>query len=93
MLTSGVPLGRAAAAITADGTTHVAWLDHNDGNGRLLVRRMSKSGALSETETLTPMKTDRNSGYPRMVADGNTIIYAWTEIAADRTTKVRVARQ
>ena len=93
VLSTGIPLGRTSVAITADGTTHVAWLDHNDSNGRLLVRRMSKNGALSEAETLTPMKTDRNSGYARMVADGNSIIYAWTEVGADRSTRVRMGRR
>ena len=93
VLSSGIPLGRAAAAITADQTTHVAWLDHNDGNGRLLLRRMTKNGALSEVETLTSMKTDRNSGYPRMIADGNAIVYAWTEVNSDRSTRVRIGKR
>ena len=90
VLSAGIPLGRVSAAITRDGSTHIAWLDHNEGNGRLLVRRMSKAGALGEAETLTPMKTDRNSGYPRMLADGNGVIYAWTEVGADRSTRVRI---
>lgn len=89
-LSSGVPLGRVSAAITSDGSTHVSWVDHNDGNGRLLVRHVSKTGAVSEPETLTAMKTDRSSGYPRLLADGDGLIYAWTDIAADRTTRVRV---
>ena len=93
VLSSGIPLGRAAAAITADQTTHVIWLDHNDGNGRLLARKMTKSGVLSETETVTAMKTDRNSGYPRMIADGNNIVFAWTDVGADRSTRVRVGRR
>jgi hypothetical protein len=93
VLSAGIPLGRAAIAITADQTTHVAWLDHNDGNGRLLVRRIAKNGTLSDTETLTPMKTDRNSGYPRMVADGNSIVYAWTDVGTDRSTRVKVGRR
>ena len=93
VLSDGIPLGRAAAAITADGTTHVAWLDHNDSNGRLLLRKMTKDGALSAAETLTAMKTDRNSGYPRMVADGNAIVYAWTEVNSDRSTRVRIGKR
>lgn len=93
LLSTGIPLGRVSAAITADGTTHVAWVDHNDGNGRLLVRRMSRAGTLGAAETLTPMKTDRSSGYPRLIADGTGVIYAWTDIAADRTTRVRIGRK
>ena len=93
VLSSGVPLGRVAAAITSDGATHVAWLDHNDGNGRLLIRRIAADGAMSAPQTLTPMKTDRNSGYPRMIADGKSVIYAWTEVGAGRVTKVRVGRR
>ena len=93
VLSTGVPLGRVAAAITSDGTTHVSWLDHNDGNGRLAIRTIAKNGTLGAIETLTPMKTDRNSGYARMISDGNGLIVAWTEVAADRSTKVRIARK
>ena len=93
LLSSGIPLGRVAAAITKDGTTHVAWLDHNDGNGRLLIRRIARSGAVSAPETLTAMKTDRSSGYPRMLADGDGLIVAWTEVAQDRSTRVKVMRK
>jgi len=93
LLSSGVPLGRAAAAITSDGTTHVAWLDHNDGNGRLVLRTIAKNGGMSAVETLMPMKTDRNSGYARMIADDRDLIVAWTEVAADRSTRVRITRK
>ena len=93
VLSTGIPLGRVSAAITRDGATHVAWLDHNDSNGRLLVRKMSKDGTLGAATALTPMKTDRNSGYARLLADGNGLIYAWTEVAADRSTRVRIARR
>jgi hypothetical protein len=92
VLSSGIPLGRVSVAITTDGVTHVAWLDHNGGEGRLLLKRVASNGTISEAETLTPMKTDRNSGFPRMLADGTGVMYAWTEIAADRTTRVRIAR-
>ena len=93
VLSTGIPLGRVGTAITGDGATHVAWLDHNDSNGRLLVRRIARDGTIGPAETLTAMKTDRASGYPRILADGNGLIYAWTEIAADRTTRVRVGRR
>lgn len=92
-LSEGVPLGRVAVAMTGDGATHVAWLDHNGGNGRLLVRHIDAKGRPGATETLAPMKTDRNSGYPRMIADGNSLIYAWTEAGAGKTKQVRVARK
>ncbi|MDQ3069873.1 MAG: glycoside hydrolase [Acidobacteriota bacterium] len=92
-LSSGIPLGRVAAAITSDQATHIAWLDHNDGDGRVLLRRIAASGAAGEAQTLTAMKTDRNSGYPRMIADGNGLVFAWTEIGADRTKRVRIARR
>lgn len=93
VLSTGIPLGRTAAAITSDGTTHVAWLDHNNGDGRLVTRRIGADGKMSAIETLTPMKTDRSSGYPRMLADGKGLLYAWTEVAADRTTRVRIAKR
>lgn len=93
VLSTGIPLGRVSAAITKDGATHVAWLDHNDSNGRLLVRKIAKDGTPGAATVLTPMKTDRSSGYARLLADGNGLIYTWTEIAADRSTRVRIARR
>jgi hypothetical protein len=91
-LSSGIPLGRVAVALTDDGRTHVAWLDHNDSNGRLLLRTIDASGKAGAPTTLTPMKTDRNSGYPRMIADGNTLIYAWTETGPGGAKKVKIGR-
>lgn len=92
-LSSGIPLGRVAVALTDDGRTHVAWLDHNDSNGRLLLRTIDSTGKAGDAVALTPMKTDRNSGYPRMIADGNTLIYAWTEAGPGGAKQVRVARR
>jgi hypothetical protein len=92
-LSDGVPLGRVAAAITTDGSTHVLWLDHNDGNGRLLTRRIAPDGKMSAAQVVASTKTDRNSGVPRLLADGKGLIYAWTEVLPDRTTRVRVGRR
>lgn len=88
-LSSGIPLGRVAVALTNDGATHVAWLDHNDGDGRLLARRLGPDGKVEEPRTVTPMKTDRASGYPRMIAVGNKLVFTWTEVEG-RTRQVRV---
>lgn len=92
-LSSGIPLGRVAVALTDDGRTHVAWLDHNDSNGRLLLRTIDSAGKAGKPSVLTPMKTDRNSGYPRMIADGNRLIYAWTEAGPGGAKQVKVARR
>jgi hypothetical protein len=93
VLSTGIPLGRVSVAMTSDGVTHVAWLDHNGGDGRLVAREIAADGTLGAVETVTPMKTDRNSGYPRVLADGNGLLYAWTEVGADRATRVRIARK
>jgi hypothetical protein len=92
-LSTGIPLGRVAVALTDDGSTHVAWLDHNDSNGRLLLRTVDPKGNAGAPVTLTPMKTDRNSGYPRMIADGNTLVYAWTETGPGGAKQVKVGRR
>ena len=92
-LSTGIPLGRVAVALTDDGSTHVAWLDHNDSNGRLLLRSVDATGKAGAPVTLTPMKTDRNSGYPRMIADGNTLVYAWTETGPGGARKGKVGRR
>lgn len=92
-ISEGVPLGRVAAAITPDGATHVLWLDHNDANGRLLLRRLAPDGTLGPATVVTAANTDRRSGVPRLIANGNGLLYAWTEVAPDRTTRVRVGRR
>ena len=92
-LSTGIPLGRVAIALTDDGSTHVAWLDHNDSNGRLLLRTVDPTGKAGAPVTLTPMKTDRNSGYPRMIADGNSLVYAWTETGPGGAKQVKVGRR
>ncbi|MDQ3168917.1 MAG: glycoside hydrolase [Acidobacteriota bacterium] len=91
-LSTGIPLGRVAVALTDDGATHVAWLDHNDSNGRLLLRTVDSTGKAGAPVTLTAMKTDRNSGYPRMIADGNSLVYAWTETGPGGARKVKIGR-
>ena len=92
-ISEGVPLGRVAAAITADAATHVLWLDHNGGDGRLLTRRIATNGTMSVAQVVTSTKTDRNSGVPRVLADGTGLIYAWTDVGADRSTRVKVGRR
>ena len=92
-LSAGVPLGRVATAITGDGATHVLWLDHNDSNGRLLIRKIAPDGSVGTADVVTPSSTDRRSGVPRLLADGNGLVYAWTEVGPDRTTRVRVGRR
>jgi hypothetical protein len=37
---------------------------------------------------IAPISIERNSGFPQMVADGNRLIFAWTEVA-DGTSRVR----
>ncbi len=81
------PLGRVDVALLANGDAVVSWLESSTP-GRLVARRISADGGTGPIMDIVPMTTERNSGFPQMVADGNRLIFAWTEVA-DGTSRVR----
>ena len=73
------PLGRVDVAMLANGDAMVSWLESLPA-GRLLARRVSPDSTLGPIIDIAPMTVERNSGFPQMVADGNRLIFAWTEV-------------
>jgi hypothetical protein len=81
------PLGRVDVALLANGDAVVSWLESGTP-GRLVARRISADGGSGQIMEIAPISIERNSGFPQMVADGNRLIFAWTEVA-DGTSRVR----
>jgi hypothetical protein len=81
----GLPLGRVDAALLADGTAVVSWIEHNSGKPEIRIRR---TGEGSRSLRVAPISGDRASGFPRMARAGDRLLLAWTAIASGKQVKV-----
>ena len=61
-------------------------MEFADQRAQFRVRRVRPYGSKSAPVTVSAMAGGRGSGYPRMVADGDELVFAWT----DRDTKSQV---
>jgi hypothetical protein len=74
----GKPLGRVDLLLLENGTALVSWLEHDEGQARIVLRPVTPSGALPSTVVARTSQA-RSSGFPRMARIGNEVILAWTE--------------
>ena len=88
----GNPTGRVGVLLGADGGALVSWLERTGtGEGaELRVRRVSAAGVAGPPMVVATSSAARASGFPRMVASGDTVVLAWT--LPGRPSSVRVAR-
>jgi hypothetical protein len=82
--------GRVDVDLLADGSAAATWMEVVGEQAELRVRRLDPSGARGPAVTIAPMSGSRNSGYPRMVRQGDELLFAWTETATP--PQVRAAR-
>jgi hypothetical protein len=82
--------GRVDVDLLADGSAAATWMEVVGEQAELRVRRLDPSGARGPAVTIAPMSGSRNSGYPRMVRQGDELVVAWTETAP--APQVRTAR-
>jgi hypothetical protein len=57
------------------------WVEANEENAALLVRRVYPDGSVSPAEQIALISDDRSSGYPRMARmyKSNAIMFAWVD--------------
>lgn len=72
-------LGRVDVEILPDGSAVAAYMEFTDQRAQFRVRRVSPDGSKSAPITIAGMTGNRSSGYPRMVLDGDELVFAWTE--------------
>jgi hypothetical protein len=83
-------LGRVDVALLPDGSAAASYIAVTaDKRGEFRVRRVARSGAISAPVTIAAIESGRTSGYPRLAASGDEIVFAWTEGTA--TTQLRTA--
>lgn len=81
--------GRVSIAILASGKIAVSWLQTNGPNADLEVSLLSPTGQILESGTVAQTKSSRRSGFPVLVAQGESIYITWTDIT---DSNVKVAR-
>ena len=77
-------LGRVDIELMADGSVLASWIEFADQTAQFRVRRIDRLGARSAPVTVSSIAGSRASGYPRMSAVGDEVVFAWTESASNR---------
>ena len=79
-------LGRVDV-VASRGGAFVSWLaGSKEGNAELMVRHVSAEGHLGPAIAAIATSGARASGFPKMVARGDELIFAWTEFREGRST-------
>ena len=80
---TGSVIGRVDIELLEDGLGVVSWLRKSaDGTeGELCATVVTPDGAVGETQVIARMPTARASGFPQMMAVGDQLVFAWTEIS------------
>ena len=85
----GNPLGRVDVVMISKNEALISWLEQKEEGAAIKVVQVNEEGGVGEHITITESKTSRQSGFPRMVKNGNKIIFAWTHV--DEATNVKTA--
>ncbi len=78
IIDDGNPAGRVETLMLDDGSVMVCWLEKLANGGEVRVRRIWPKGKRNVSVTVAPSGTARSNGFPQMVRQGKTIIFAWT---------------
>jgi hypothetical protein len=83
-------VGRVDIELMPDGAAVASWIESVDQRAQFRVRRIEPSGAKSAAMTVSALAGSRASGYPRIAANGNEIVFAWTDTTGT-TPRVQTA--
>jgi hypothetical protein len=86
----GAPIGRVHLVLDGDGAL-VSWIETVGEAAEVRMRRVAADRRVDDSRTIAALSAARASGFPRMVRDGDDLVFAWTD-ASDETTRVRLAR-
>lgn len=87
----GNPVGRVDVELDDQGGAIVSWMEFTSGQqADVRVRRVAATGTRGTSAVVARTSGARASGFPRMVARGNDLIFAWTE--AGTPSRIRIAR-
>ncbi len=87
----GNPAGRVDVVLEASGRALVTWLERTEGDAaEVRLRKIGADGKRSVATLVAETTAARESGFPRMVASGDDVVFAWTVTGEPNT--VHVAR-
>ena len=74
--------GHVAAAILADGSAAVSWIEYANDRSQWKVRRVQTTGERSTAITIAGAAEGRPAGNPQMARASEGLVFAWTETSA-----------
>jgi hypothetical protein len=83
-------LGRVDVELMTDGGAVASWIEVADQKAQFKVRRIDAAGSRSAAIAVADLAASRASGYPRLAAAGDDVVFAWTE-SSDGRSQVRTA--
>lgn len=89
-VSSDRPLGRVDVAFLSDGRAAVSWLAATDDGAQIRYRTVAGDGPAGPETIVTETSASRMSGFPQMLANGDSLLFAWTDTG--EPTRIRTAR-
>jgi hypothetical protein len=74
----GSTIGRVDAIMRRNGDIWVSWVETEQQEGRIYLRKIASDGSLSEPILAGVTESSRGSGFPRMMDTQDGILMAWT---------------
>lgn len=84
-----VTLGRVDASWIDGDTAVVTWLTGLGPEAEVRYRTVEADGSIGPVGTAAATRSTRSSGFPRMVLDGDRLVFAWT-LPSDEGSEIRV---
>lgn len=91
-LNEGVALGRVAVEMLDDRSALVMWIEVEEEDAGLMIRRVFPDGTVGAVEKIATVSDDRSSGFPRMARIDDTILFVWVDTFDGSNVKTAVAR-
>ena len=89
----GNPAGRVDVEFAADGKALVTWLERvGDAGAEVRLRSVAPDGAASAPIVVASSAAARASGFPRLIRNGNELVFAWTQPGDSARVRMAVAR-
>jgi len=88
-ISEGNTMGRVDLSVASDGTIYTSWFATEDDKGYVMMRTISGSESLGEPIQVGITSSSRRSGFPRMAATNDGLLFAWTQ--TDPIIRVRTA--
>jgi hypothetical protein len=83
-------LGRVDVDLMSDQSAVATWIEISGQQAQFKVRRVWPDGSRSPSVTVSALAAGRASGYPRLAAHGEELLFAWTD-ASNGATQIRTA--